>query len=502
MAGVIGGNAGYATVDPLQNHMGQAMSANDDLAMKYRTLNDEAMRRKAAERLAKDKLAADQEEKDKLELDKTKNDMTPYSTINGPLSEAIMQLKKQYAEASHQYRNNFGLSESEKLKHMDTMNNSLSTLGRLSQNSKLLNDNLKNFKDHAGDYDQDSYDEFMHRLSSLENGQYKLDLSNGNQNVTIANPDGKGEPVTMSFEDFVNGKKVYRKSEADKTLQDRIKSWEATPYASDNGAIRLKGTKWTDRDTKEAQSFAGSLVATEHDRYKLAKNYNLPVDDVEGIKSRVFAEIKNGVKLEKEVTEHADKALNYRMSQDKKKEDEAKPVATTLSGADFMDDYHEIDGGKMVIKDGKKVFVGGKRVSKKRSKEGIYENGMSFPKGLAYKNAGGKEGMNNLSINSAFINKKGQIIYTADVLDSKGVSTKTAGDYDGEYSTTTEAGKYGKTSVVASPAAEAVIARAMGLSSTKALRAELLKMNNAEGTKPVKPAEKSSLQDLQNKYKF
>lgn len=462
MAGVIGsGSGGYATIDPLaQNHVGAAMAQVDDLALKNRALMEDRLAKQAAERLARQKMRQDQLDKDEAELNKTKVNATGYNTIDGPVNETLYKWKRGFNEASQALLNS-SLSPEDENRYRDQKSMYLQNIQRVASSMDKLNEANKFLTEHGKDMDPDDFKAAKDRLEKLATGQYSIDVDGGNQYITTK--DINGNDVKMDADKYFDLRNPHGISKVGEILQERINNWDATPYASDNGTIRTKGTQWTDRDDKEAELFVGSLLTNEDDRYRIAKNYGLRTDDLKGMKSKIVEEIKNGVKLEKEITNTEDKALNYRIRQDREKKAEAAPVGTTLSGIKLLDDYHRNEKGVIVPKE--------------RSKKGIYENGISFPKGLPYKNAGGKQGLNNLSINSVFINDKGDIIYTADVLDSKGESSKTVIGEDGNYTTTTEAGKYGKTTLKASPTAEAAIARAYGLNSTEALKAALREMN-------------------------
>jgi len=89
------------------------------------------------------------------------------------------------------------------------------------------------------------------------------------------------------------------------------------------------------------------------------------------------------------------------------------PVDVKLDDTTFTEDIMHIKDEKGNVK---KVKV---------TKDGVYQNGLNYVKPIAIVNSGGtKSGMDNMSVNSAFINKDGRVVVTGSVIDKKGETIK------------------------------------------------------------------------------
>ncbi len=196
---VIGGEGGYATVNPVQeNYLGNAMAYVDNLGFKYR--EEKAGQNKLladAEKARREKQDADL--KEAQELAKRTNISTTGIVPNDvKLKETARNLAGIYSQGTTEYRN--AKTPQERTLAEIKMSKSLASIDQLKKFADDFNANTSDLIENKGDrYDPDSVTENAAETDKFYNGQYVMDTTPDGEVLVSTydvGPDGRPSKVT------------------------------------------------------------------------------------------------------------------------------------------------------------------------------------------------------------------------------------------------------------------------------------------------------------------
>ena len=175
MAGVIGGPAGYATVNPTQGDpIGQAMANVENSAFKYKALKQEEDKLEAA----RQKAARDARDKDLKEqqdyAEKHKIPVTGISSIDNAATDFTLDNKNLYDKAATIYKTSN--NEDERRAALVTMNNLTSAFEMAKSLPEMLNASAKDLEEgvRQGKYNPRSSTNAAETIDAMNKGDMKV----------------------------------------------------------------------------------------------------------------------------------------------------------------------------------------------------------------------------------------------------------------------------------------------------------------------------------------
>lgn len=340
MAGVIGGEAGYATVSPTRNYIGEAMANVQDSMYKQnaqRMANEKALQeQEQAVREAqgrKDKEAIEYAEKHKL----TKTGIKSVDSKNYEIALKLQQLNVEGVEELSQAR-----TIEEKTAAMSKIQKAsigFDTINKFNNDYTATKaDLLKNQKDYDPNYLQDIAEEGK----KFDNGQYEYSLDD-DYNVRFNTHDidpatGKVSAVTaqnLSGDEMAAKFKGLPKSnyagEGDgvsflDNFSKRIK--EKKEETNSNGKI-ITSYPAALADAEAASKAAVSDPSLRYNVHtQMAKELNVPKSEItdEQIYQKILNDTKSLIPKDKEETDY--QAANYNLSVKREANDERQRAIT------------------------------------------------------------------------------------------------------------------------------------------------------------------------------
>ncbi len=191
---VIGGPAGYATVNPTQgNPLGEAMASVESSAFKYRAMRQEEDQVRAArEKAARD--ARDKELKEQQAYaDKHKIAPTAISSINKAVSDFSIDNKNLYNKAANTYKTSN--NEDERRTALETMTNLESSFEMAKSLPEMLNASAKDLEEgvRQGKYNPRSSTNAAETIDAMNKGDMKVVFKeNGIPTFITYKRDGNG----------------------------------------------------------------------------------------------------------------------------------------------------------------------------------------------------------------------------------------------------------------------------------------------------------------------
>jgi hypothetical protein len=212
---VIGGSAGYATVEgPQRNYVGEAMANVENSGFKYReeqnALNE--MKKKEERILRQDR---DDELKDALAFDqKYRVSDTGIQSVDTKIHDVALKLKQLYAQANQDYRS--AKTNAEKTAAYQKMSNSMGGLSTMKQFPDAYNASTEALAKglSEGIYSDASSKRKAAELDKFANGQYVVDV------------DDRGNILFSTF-DMDNGQ-VSKVKSKDLTAQQMLQNFNPT----------------------------------------------------------------------------------------------------------------------------------------------------------------------------------------------------------------------------------------------------------------------------------
>lgn len=458
----------YATIDPIKTNIGDVVQGIEQMDFAYRE------EQRKIDALNKAKQEKEQAKKDKLREKMMgqipQNYDTGSSSLNEFQAKIIQQGVNRLGEIYKQL-NDPSLNEDERIKlEIEAQN-----IGNLPDNLKVATDNFtKIIQDYKNGVNSRSYFQnpefeklvlngFENYVGTLENGLPAVGFVDRNNDGTINNLD------VVPYDQ----------------LQQGIGNWSFQKQF-DLDAMAIDAAKkvgyediTTDKNFKSVQEKKAKISSVESVATNLLQNPDgspteVALSQMKKMGIAPSEQALNQVKdyfmkrvlantdyIKKENVDYS--AQTGRMSENRqaKKDEEKKIVTTTVNLND--------------TKFGSDNFP-----NKKFSKKGILGTGLNLGKGIDFKTIGGAStGLDNSTITNIFVNDKNQIIYTVDILKSKGGKSSGSNDYStvGDNTSTTPS-EYAYDVRTASATTEAKIASELGYNNADELKAELKKLNN------------------------
>lgn len=213
---VIGGNAGYATVEgPQRNYIGEAMANVENSGFKYReeqnALNEQKKREERELRQERD-----DELKDALAFDqKYRVSDTGIQSVDTKIHDVSLKLKQLYAQANQDYRS--AKSNAEKTAAYQKMSNAMGGLSTMKQFPDAYNASTEQLTKglSEGIYSEASSKRKAAELDKFANGQYIVDV------------DDRGNILFSTFDMDENGQ-VSKVKSKDLTAQQMLQNFNPT----------------------------------------------------------------------------------------------------------------------------------------------------------------------------------------------------------------------------------------------------------------------------------
>lgn len=458
----------YATIDPIKTNIGDVVQGIEQMDFAYRE------EQRKIDALNKAKQEKEQAKKDKLREKMMgqipQNYDTGSSSLNEFQAKIIQQGVNRLGEIYKQL-NDPSLNEDERIKlEIEAQN-----IDNLPDNLKIATDNFtKTIQDYKSGIKNQSYfpnpefeklvlNGFENYVGTLENGLPSVGFIDRNEDGSINNLD------VLPYEQLQQGIgnwSFQRQYDLDAMAVDAAKKVGYEDVTTDRNfkSVQEKKAKISSVEsvaTNLLQNPDGSptdVALSQMKKMGIAPNEQSLKQVKDYFMQRVLA---NTDYIKKENVDYS--AQTGRMSENRqaKKDEEKKIVTTTVNLND--------------TKFGSDNFP-----NKKFSKKGILGTGLNLGKGIDFKTIGGAStGLDNSTITNIFVNDKNQIIYTVDILKSKGGKSSGSNDYStvGDNTSTTPS-EYAYDVRTASATTEAKIASELGYNNADELKAELKKLNN------------------------
>jgi len=298
------------------------------------------------------------------------------------------------------------------------------------------------------------------------------------------------------YSDMENGTNIkydfQQRFDRDKELMEASTKLQPEINGTDNGTTTRVTTAVNPvllKDYVSNQMYEADGVTPTAKLKSFARESGVNYDDAKGLKTLsdkfendIRLRIKGGT-IEKrnfnalDAQKEANDERERRQTRSDAKEKIApKPVVVNANNTAFTEDL--VKPSKYIGKDGK-IHLTNPGIENKN----LLPKGYSFPKGIKKENIGGEgSGLNNMTINTVFKGKDGNMYFTAKVLDEKSSGEKMMGE-QGEV-TYKYGAKFNAVSRRATGETAAEISRAMGYDSEEAALNALDELNG------IKPGEK------------
>lgn len=455
----------YATINPIKTNIGDVVQGIEQMDFAYR---EEQRKIDAIKQAQKDKEALELEKK-RAKFKPINIDSTGVKSIDEVNAQTLLKAVNMYGELDKK------LAQAKTPEEQAAITIQLQKLQSLPDYLKLAQDAfVSQAKDIQTKMDKGEIKqtpELLSKLQSFSQGFFEVELDdNMTPMIGLWDKDGDGKPDVLPYDKIISGQTFG----------------ELIPNVDFSGNFMEVGTKvgtvknQTDQNfTKNTKLYTPEELNKTTARAELylengqlspiAKSYlydkgvrdfqNVP-DELLNKMEQDAVNIMETVQKKEDITDKDYSAETGRISENRqaKKEKEEKAIITTtvnLSNTGFGNDSF----GNVV------------------SKKGILEKGLNLGKGIKFNTIGGaKTGLDNSIVTNIFINDKNEIIYTADVLDSK--SGKQEEEDLTTSGTTTTPASYRSETRKATGATEAKIASELGYKNADELKAELKKLNN------------------------
>lgn len=196
MAGPLGGAAGYLTVDPTRNYIGEAAKGVEDTVARFR-----------AEKLQKERQAIEDERYNQETRRRDFNDAAEFNEkyqyistgtgLDASNRQSVENAKKAYTEAQDKYQ------KTGDKKWLAVAGNAMNSVTNVNEMPKALNLKLQELQKNENAYNQTSFNKVKEVLAKMTNGNIMQNNdANGNARYTLIDKDDDGNVTKVLYKDL------------------------------------------------------------------------------------------------------------------------------------------------------------------------------------------------------------------------------------------------------------------------------------------------------------
>lgn len=459
----------YATIDPIKTNIGDVVQGIEQMDFAYR----EEQRKIDAIKQAQKEKEAEKLEKLRAKFKPINIDSTGVKSIDEVNAQTLLKAVNMYGELDKK------LAQAQTPEEQAAITIQLQKLQSLPDYLKLAQDafvtQAKDIQTKIANGEIKQTPELLSKLQSFSQGFFEVELDdNMTPMIGLWDKDGDGKPDVLPYDKIVSGQTFGE------LIPNVDFSGNFMTIGTKVGTVKnqtdqnfVKNTKLYTPDELNKTAAKAELYLENGQLSPVAKSYlydkgvrdfqNVPDELLDKMEQDAISIMKT-VQKKEDITDKDYSAETGRISENRqaKKDKEEKQIVTTtvnLNDTKFGSDNFP---------------------NKKFSKKGILGTGLNLGKGIDFKTIGGAStGLDNSTITNIFVNDKNQIIYTVDILKSKGGKSSGSNDYStvGDNTSTTPS-EYAYDVRTASATTEAKIASELGYNNADELKAELKKLNN------------------------
>ncbi len=196
MAGPLGGAAGYLTVDPTRNYIGEAAKGVEDTVARFR-----------AEKLQKERQAIEDERYNQETRRRDFNDAAEFNEkyhyistgtgLDASNKQSVENAKKAYTDAQNKYQ------KTGDKKWLAVAGNAMNSVTNVNEMPKALNLKLQELQKNENAYNQTSFNKVKEVLAKMTNGNIMQNNdANGNARYTLIDKDDDGNVTKVLYKDL------------------------------------------------------------------------------------------------------------------------------------------------------------------------------------------------------------------------------------------------------------------------------------------------------------
>lgn len=392
MATPIGGSAGYLTVDPTRNYIGEAAKGVEDTVARFR-----------AEKLQRERQAIEDERynqelrrrdfNDAAEFNEKYKYISTGTGLDASNRQSVENAKNAYAEAQDKYQ------KTGDKKWLAVASNAMNSVNNVNEMPKALNLKLEELQKNEDSYTPSSFNKVKDILAKMTNGNImQSNDANGNARYTLIDKDDDGNVTKVIYKDLNKKQLMDLLTPVDKFNVSGEKGFIDQFQKSVGKEREVKSivgnkevtTKYTPGADEVAKAMAKSAVEDKTAMYYALEQLGLDPEKAsnytdEKIKEQAMAVLENVLKstTPKDTSEKADyKKANYELSvqkekndqaqrakdnarkdrEEKRKEKEARAKETKIGSPKIVEKQGYTDNGVKVSKGDKPIAVSDKGV--------------------------------------------------------------------------------------------------------------------------------------------
>ncbi len=279
----------YANIPIQQDYLGEASKFNAELGYKYN-----ALRQDKADKLAQGKQAQDKAKSDELKENKPldlKSATSLNDNLEGAKYDIANQIQENYLELNKAIESSADRSEITRLKAKQSqLKNNFDAFNDFSAKT---NETYKYLTEHQADYDPDSYEEQLAKLTMAGKGYGKIHFDDtGHAVYSMTDPDGnvvKGEENKSLANFLVDiSTNSMKKSTFEDDINTTVDKLGVQTKEDDKGVLTTVKVNPTPASIKTAkETFFNDFLNDKSSRYRLAKDNNIDINDVGALKAKV-----------------------------------------------------------------------------------------------------------------------------------------------------------------------------------------------------------------------
>jgi len=334
MAGAIGGSAGYLTIDPTQNYIGQAVQGVENSLTRFR-----------AEKLEKERQKIEDERYQQEQRRRDFNDASEFNEkykfistgtgLDSSNRQSVENAKNAYAEAQDLYQ------KTGDKKYLAIAGNAMNSINNVNEMPKALNLKAQELQTNQDAYNPISFNKVKDVLAKMTAGNImQSNDSNGNARYTLIDKDDNGNVTKVLYKDLNK-----------KQLMDLLTPVEKFNISGDKGLIdqfqksvgkerevkRLVGNKeitekYTPGAEEVAKTMAQEAIADKSAMYYALDKLGLDPENLDNytdpkIKqqaSEYFEEVLKSTAPSTKSEEADYKKANYDLAVEKERNDQAQ----------------------------------------------------------------------------------------------------------------------------------------------------------------------------------
>ncbi len=334
MAGPIGGSAGYLTIDPTQNYIGQAVQGVENSLTRFRAEKLEKERQKIEdERYQQEQRRRDFN--DTAEFNEKYKFISTGTGLDSSNRQSVENAKNAYAEAQDLYQ------KTGDKKYLAIAGNAMNSVNNVNEMPKALNLKVQELQTNQDAYNPISFNKVKDVLAKMTAGNImQSNDSNGNARYTLIDKDDNGNVTKVLYKDLNK-----------KQLMDLLTPVEKFNISGDKGLIdqfqksvgkerevkRLVGNKgitekYTPGADEVAKSIAKEAVSDKSAMYYALDKLGLDPENLDNYTdpkiqqqaSEYFEEVLKSTAPSTKSEEADYKKANYDLAVQKERNDQAQ----------------------------------------------------------------------------------------------------------------------------------------------------------------------------------